>query len=498
MRDRPVRLGEVVARVRHDLRGGAAPLRRVALRVRAAVPADDGEARRRLDRRALAGDLDRPEDDLAQPALDGRHGDGDLRLPAPALRARRTAALPDLRPADRRPEPRSDRRAGARAPGGDEVHGRCADRPRAQGRVPRRPRGAPPRRVHPGQGRRRAAPARGGDRPRQEVQAHDRGRRRPPRDESRPPAAAHAVDRDRDVSRRGPRPGRRRRRRDAPLQRELRLSRARRVAARARAADLLLQRPARRVPALHGSRVAARDRPRPARPRPEPLDRGGRARPVVARRAGLLRVGHPRGGRPVRDRSLDPLARARPGGAGPLPAGDGRRPDPRDVPEPDGPQAPVHDGVRGPPHEPPAPLPRDGLGPPARADRGVHVDATVPGLPRGPPQARGARGHGRGEVDPRVLASVGDGRAPVRRRALADADGGADRAEDPEGDPRAADVPRRRRRRLPQSRPRCPNPLGRRGAEAAARDADRARSSSASSTSSTSPRSGSTSATTAG
>ena len=59
-------------------------------------------------------------------------------------------------------------------------------------------------------------------------------------------------------------------------------------------------------PRCTGPRVAARDRPRPARPRPEPLDRGGRARPVVARRAGLLRVGHPRGGRPVRDRSLDP------------------------------------------------------------------------------------------------------------------------------------------------------------------------------------------------
>ena len=39
---------------------------------------------------------------LAQPALDGRHGHRDLRLPAPALRARRPAALPQLRQADRR------------------------------------------------------------------------------------------------------------------------------------------------------------------------------------------------------------------------------------------------------------------------------------------------------------------------------------------------------------------------------------------------------------
>ena len=46
------------------------------------------------------GDLDRPEDDVAQPAVDRRHRHGDLRLPAPALCARRTAALPGLRPAD--------------------------------------------------------------------------------------------------------------------------------------------------------------------------------------------------------------------------------------------------------------------------------------------------------------------------------------------------------------------------------------------------------------
>ena len=41
------------------------------------------------------GDLDRPEDDLAQPALDGRHRDRDLRLPAAALGADRPASLPD-------------------------------------------------------------------------------------------------------------------------------------------------------------------------------------------------------------------------------------------------------------------------------------------------------------------------------------------------------------------------------------------------------------------
>ena len=40
---------------------GPAPLRRVSLRLRPAVPRADGEAGRRPHRRALAGDLDRPE-----------------------------------------------------------------------------------------------------------------------------------------------------------------------------------------------------------------------------------------------------------------------------------------------------------------------------------------------------------------------------------------------------------------------------------------------------
>ena len=59
------------------------------------------------------------------------------------------------------------------------------------------------------------------------------------------------------------------------------------------------------------------------------------------------------------------------------------------------------------------------------------------------------------------------------RRARADGDGAADRPPDREGDPRAADVPRRRRRRLPDARPRRGDALRRRGAAAAARDADR-------------------------
>ena len=52
-------------------------------------------------------------------------------------------------------------------------------------------------------------------------------------------------------------------------------------------------------------------------------------------------------------------------------------------------------------------------------------------------------------------------------------DRGADRRTDRQGDPRAADLPRQRRRRLPAARPRRGDALGRRGAAAPARDADR-------------------------
>ena len=89
------------------------------------------------------------------------------------------------------------------------------------------------------------------------------------------------------------------------------------------------------------------------------------------------------------------------------------------------------------------------------------------------PQARGARRHGRRPLDLRVHADVGDAGARLPRRARPDGDRAADRDPDLEGDPRAADVPRRRRRRLPHARPRGGDALGRRGAAAPARDADR-------------------------
>ena len=285
---RPVGIGQVVAGVRHDLRRGAAPVRRVAVRLRAPVPGADGQARRRLDRGAVAGDLDRSEDDLAQPALDGRHGHRDLRLPAPAVGADRPSPLPHLRAADHRAVGGADHRSGDGAARGDPVHGAGADRARAQGRVRQAVRGAAGRGLRAGQGQRRAAPAGRGDRARQEVQARHRGGRRPAGDEARSAQAAGRLDRD------GGRPCRRSGRRSncvdqerlAPLQ-----TFSEKFACpvhgpepgRARAADLLLQRPPRSLPAMHRTGVADGDRPRPGRARPDAVDRGGGDRAVGGR-----------------------------------------------------------------------------------------------------------------------------------------------------------------------------------------------------------------------
>ena len=87
------RLGQVEPRLRHDLCRGAAALRREPVGLCAAVPRHDAEARRRPHHRAVAGDLDRAEDHVEEPALDGRDGHRDLRLPAAAVRAGGDAVL---------------------------------------------------------------------------------------------------------------------------------------------------------------------------------------------------------------------------------------------------------------------------------------------------------------------------------------------------------------------------------------------------------------------
>ena len=199
--------GKSSPRLRHHLRRGPAPLRRVAVGLRAPVPRPDGQARRRLHRGAVAGGLHRPEVDLDR---NPRSTVGTITEVYDYLRLLFARAgrphCPDLRRArsrGRRPQQIVDRVLELER--GHPVPGARAGRPRPQGRV-RRP--LPPscrRRASPGPGSTarphpldRAADAR------QAEEAHHRGRRRPAR-RSRPSrqAPAHRLGRDRA------RPGRR-------------------------------------------------------------------------------------------------------------------------------------------------------------------------------------------------------------------------------------------------------------------------------------------------
>ena len=209
----PVRVRQVQPGLRHDLRRGPAPLRRVAVGVRPPVPRPDGQARRRLHRGPVARGLDRPEVHVEEPPVHRRHHHRGLRLPAPALRPRRPAALPGLRRADRAADAAADRRPRARPRGGSPLPGARAGDPRPQGGVRRALPAAPDRRLLAGQGRRRDPHARRPAQARQAEEAHHRGGRRPTGGEGVVQAPAHRLGGDRAAA--GQRPGRPRLRRPA-------------------------------------------------------------------------------------------------------------------------------------------------------------------------------------------------------------------------------------------------------------------------------------------
>ena len=94
-------LGQVDARLRHAVRRGPAPLRGVALDLRAPVPRAPAAPGRRLHLEPAARDRDRAAQPRDQRALDGRHRDRDPRPPAPALREDRRDLVPGLRAARR-------------------------------------------------------------------------------------------------------------------------------------------------------------------------------------------------------------------------------------------------------------------------------------------------------------------------------------------------------------------------------------------------------------
>ena len=97
---RPVGLRQVVARLRHHLCRGPAPLCGKPVGLCAPVPGNDAEAGRRPDRRPVAGDLHRAEDHVEESALHRRHRHRDLRLHAPAC-GRASASPIRRRPACR-------------------------------------------------------------------------------------------------------------------------------------------------------------------------------------------------------------------------------------------------------------------------------------------------------------------------------------------------------------------------------------------------------------
>ena len=280
---RSVRFGQVLPGVRHHLRRGPATLRRVAVRVRPAVPRADGQAGRRLHRGPLAGRVDRPEVDLPQPAVDGRHHHRDLRLP-PAAASRGSATRTAPSAASRSPaDAAADRRPGAGDAGGHAVPDPRAGRARAEGRVRGPVRRAAVQGLRPGPHRRRRPPAQRPAEAEEAGEALHRGGRRPPRHPAHREAAAHRLDRDRAEARRrrgDPRVRRPRRGRPgsgAPLLGAARLpERPPARHRRARAAVVLLQLPVRGLPGVHRSRHAQGGRPRARRARRRAVARAGR------------------------------------------------------------------------------------------------------------------------------------------------------------------------------------------------------------------------------
>ena len=117
-----VRLGQVLAGLRHALRRRAAALRRDLLALRAAVPRPHGQAAGRLDRRHPAGDRHRPDQPGAHLALDRRHDDRAQRSPEAAVRARRALYCRRCGQPVRRDSPESiyaDLQRARAAPAGD-------------------------------------------------------------------------------------------------------------------------------------------------------------------------------------------------------------------------------------------------------------------------------------------------------------------------------------------------------------------------------------------
>jgi hypothetical protein len=348
-----------------------------------------------------------------QPAVDGRHGHGDLRLPAPAVGPHRQAPLLQLRPPDRRPVGRADHRPDHGPGGGDALHGPRPDRPRPQGRVRQAARGAALRGLHARQDRRRAAAAREEIVPRQEVQARHLDRGRPP-DHAARSCASGSPTRSRPRWRWPTASSRSRRCRRQGPDRSPSASPCLHCGISMPELEpriFSFNSPHGACPRCTGLGLADGDRPRLVVPGPSLSLSGGRDPAVVERGDELLRADLAGDRRALRDRPRHAVGGPDEDQQDLVPAGHQRRPHLRLVPQPDGAPALVHDELRGDHPQPRAPLPRDRLGLVARADRGVHVGAAVPGV-QGRAAAAGVAG---GARSPASRSTSSRRSAPARR-----------------------------------------------------------------------------------
>ena len=233
---------------------------------------------------------------------------------------------------------------------------------------------------------------------RQEHQAHDRGRRRPPQGARGIQAAPRRIVRDRAAPRRRPR-DRGRDGRHEPTEHlfsaEIRVPDLQLLAARARAAALLVQQSDGRVPALrrpgrdHVLRSEARRRVSAAVARVR-RDQGlGPAQPVLLPDAAEPRQALSASTSTGRSRSC-PSASSRS-----ILYGSGEREDPVHVPVASAASRGARARVRGHHPQPRAPLSRDRFGDGARGARQVSQQQAVPRMRRHAAAARGAPREGR-------------------------------------------------------------------------------------------------------
>ena len=234
---------------------------------------------------------------------------------------------------------------------------------------------------------------------RQEVQAHDRGRRRPARDEGGPAArGSRSRSRPRSQLADGPRHDRpARERREPHLLGAVRLPRARRLAAGAPAAHLLVQLAARRLPALHRASARSRRSTRTCSfPDPSLSINEGALVPWAVGNSSfyesVIQAIAERYEIDI-DKPWQELDRA---AAGLLPLRHERREALRQLPQPDGPPPRLHARLRGDRRLARAPLPRTPTAPSQRERIEEYMSfRPCPGLQGRATEARGARGHGR-------------------------------------------------------------------------------------------------------